>query len=244
MAQLLWRIDGASIEPNLAQWQQGLTLHLLFQPLSLIVARRDGQTRHYLALRGCPQCRADGCDRVCHRMLFEQLVRTRLPGVTLIPTPRLLPRPGETRRLLATPRHADASPLDAAFLEQWDEGRLVVTWSRLQAKPQPVSVGALLAVGPGGPDPRAALRSSGWSPSQVRTLLHRGAFTQAMPGPVPVSRRAGESLLHALRDPQLLTGAATAGPLIVAAPPAGGEAGEAVALARQEGPLVLSSEDA
>ncbi|NTU85694.1 MAG: hypothetical protein HGA45_41225 [Chloroflexales bacterium] len=243
MTTLLWRIEGASVEPNLARWQQGLTLHLLFQPLSLIVARRDGQTRHYLALRGCPQCRADGCDRVCHRMLFEQLVRTSLPGVTLIPTPRLLPRPGETRRLLATPRRTDARPLDAAFLEQWDEGRLITTWSRLQAKPQPVSVGALLAVEPEGPDPRAALRSCGWAASRVRALFSRAAFAQAMPGSVPIARRAGEPLLHALRDPQLLIGAACA-ELTRAESPALCEEGEVVAYTRHDSPLERSSEEA
>lgn len=218
MPQLLWRVEGVSQSPQLAGWQQGLTLHLLFQPLTLIVARRNGQTRRYLALTGCPQCRPDGCDRVCHRVLFEQLVRTTLPGVTLIPTPRLLPRPTETRRLLATPRNDDARPLEAGFLEQWDEGRLVITWSRLQAKPQPIRVGALLAVGQVGPDPRKAVRSRGWSSSRVQTLLRRAAFEQAIPSTAPISSRAGEPLLHALRDPQLLTGTAPAAPAIGEAP--------------------------
>ena len=214
MTQLLWRVEGASQSPQIAGWQQGLTLHLLFQPLTLIVARRDGHTRRYLALTGCPQCRPDGCDRVCHRALFEQLVRTTLPGVSLVPTSRLVPRPTETRRLLATPRHVDARPLDAAFLEQWDEGRLVTTWSRLQAKPQPIRVGALLAVGQGGLEPRQAVQSCGWSSSRVKTLLYRTAFEHAIPSTAPISSRAGEPLLHALRDPQFLTGNSSAAPAV------------------------------
>jgi hypothetical protein len=211
MSHLLWRVEGVATTPNHEGWQQGLTLHLLFQPLTLIVARRDGHTRRYLALTGCPQCRPDGCDRVCHRALFEQLVRTTLPGVTLVPTPRLLPRPTETRRLLATPRNDNARPLDAAFLEQWDEGRLVITWSRLQAKPQPIRVGALLAVGQAGPDPGKAVQSRVWSASRVQMLLRRAAFEQTLPSAAPISGRAGEPLLHALREPQLLTGTAPAG---------------------------------
>ncbi|HMQ33091.1 MAG TPA: hypothetical protein PKD53_20335 [Chloroflexaceae bacterium] len=227
MSQLLWRVEGASLAPNLAQWQQGLTLHLLFQPLTLIVARRDGHTRRYLALTGCPQCRPDGCDRVCHRALFEQLVRTTLPGVTLVPTSRLIPRPTETRRLLATPRHVDARPLDAAFLEQWDEGRLVTTWSRLHAKPQPIRVGALLTVGQEGPDPRQVVQARGWSTSRVKTLLYRAAFEHAIPSTAPISSRAGEPLLHALRDPQLLTGSAPTAPVMPEPPalPEGGNVG-------------------
>jgi hypothetical protein len=212
MSQLLWRVEGITTTPNREGWQQGLTLHLLFQPLTLIVARRDGHTRHYLALNGCPQCRPDGCDRVCHRVLFEQLVRTTLPGVMLVPTARLVPRPTETRRLLATPRRVDARPLDAAFLEQWDEGRLIVTWSRLQAKPRPVHVGALLAVGQGGPEPRQAVQTCGWSASRVKTLLYRAVFAHEVPGTAPLASRAGEPLLHVLRDPQVLTGNRSAAP--------------------------------
>lgn len=214
MSQLLWRVEGTSATPQLAGWQQGLILHLLFQPLTLIVARRDGHTRHYLALTGCPQCRPDGCDRVCHRALFAQLIHTTLPGVTLVPTSRLLPRPTETRRLLAMPRGVEARPLDAAFLEQWNEGRLVVTWSRLEAKPQPIRAGALLAVGQAGPDPWLAIQARGWSASRVKTLLYRSVFDQVIPTTAPISSRAGELLLHALRDPQLLTGDRSAAPAV------------------------------
>lgn len=212
MPQLLWRVEGTSRSPHLAGWQQGSTLHLLFQPLTLAIARRDGQMRYYLALQGCPSCRPDGCERVCHRVLFEQLVRTTLPGVTLVPTPRLVPHASETRRLLANPRAADAHPLDAAFLAQWDEGRLITTWSRLQARPQPIRVGVVLAVGPEGPDPWHAVQARGWSASRVKTLLYRAAFEQTVPSTAPISSLGGETLLHALRDPQLLTGAVPAGP--------------------------------
>jgi hypothetical protein len=212
MTELLWRVEGTSAAPQSTRWQQGITLHLLFQSLTLIVARRDGCTRHYLALPGCPRCRPDGCDRVCHRVLFEQLVRTTLPGVTLVPTPRLVPRATETQRMLAVPRAA-AQPLDAAFLAQWDEGRLVTTWSGLQARTQPIRVGAMLAVGAAGPDPRRAIRAHGWSARPLHALLSRAAFTQPVPAPAPISGRAGEPLLHALRDPHLLIGDAVGAPV-------------------------------
>jgi hypothetical protein len=139
-------------------------------------------------------------------VLFEQLVRTTLSGVVLIPTPRLISRTTESRRIDATPDGASARSLDEAFLTQWNEGRLIITWSRLQAKPQPVRVGALLAVGREGPHPRQALRAYGWSAGRFVTLLHGGAFARAVPGAVPVGGRAGETLLHALRDPFSLTG--------------------------------------
>lgn len=205
MPQLLWRITGMPANPILDAWHQGLTLHLLFQPITLVIARRDGQTRRYLALAGCPDCRPDGCERVCHRMLFEQLVRTTLPGVTLVPTPRLVSRASEAQRLAATPRRSDARLLDAAFLEQWAEGRLVITVSRLQARPQPVRVGALIAVGGEGPNPALALQSHGWQGSRLAALLYRKEFERALPGGVPVGSRAGEALLHALRHPSTFT---------------------------------------
>jgi hypothetical protein len=206
MATILWRVEGTSMEPNLAAWQQGLTLHLLFQPLTLITARRDGRMRHYLALNACPGCRLDGCDRMCHRALFEQLVRTTLPGVTLVPAPRLVASPSETRRAAATPLTARARPLDDTFLAQWDEGRLITTWSRLQASPQPVRAGALLAVGQEGPEPGRALRACGWRNRPLAALACRATFAAEAPGPVPFSERADETLFSWLRDPVAFTG--------------------------------------
>lgn len=201
MALLLWRLEGASEKPNLAAWQQGLTLHLLFQPLTTIVARREGQTRHYLALEGCPHCRPDGCDRLCPRMLFAQLLRTTLPGVSLVPVTRLAPRASESRHMVATPHRDDARLLNADFLARWSEGRLVTTWSRLRAKPQPITVGAQLAVGADGPAPGQALHQAGWRVIPLAGTLARRALRAEIPQPVRVGVRAGEPLLSALRDP-------------------------------------------
>lgn len=206
MEPVLWRVEGEPATPHLAGWQQGLTLHLLFQPLTMIVSHRDGQTRRYLALSGCPTCRPDGCNRVCHRVLFEQLVRTTLPGVRLSLVPRLVPASGETRRVMATPRGTSAQVLDAAFLEQWAEGRLIVTLSRLRARPEPVSIGVMLAVSQDGPEPGQALRGRGWVVRPLAARLHRAAFQQHMPRAVPVAGRAAEALFHAYRDPYLFTG--------------------------------------
>lgn len=200
MTKILWRLDGMSQEPNHAGWQQGLSLHLLFQPLTTIIARRDGLTRHYLSLEGCPHCRPDGCERMCHCMLFAQLVSTTLPGVTLTHVARLVPRATETRRAVALPRK-DARLLDTDFLAQWPEGRLVTTWSRLQAQARPVHVGALLAVSTEGPSPRQALRAHGWQIDHLAALTHRAAFKAPVPGPVRAGRRADEALLHAFRTP-------------------------------------------
>lgn len=204
MTQLLWRVEGVGTTPDLDGWHQGLALHLLFQSVTLVIVRRDAQTRRYLSLTGCVNCRTDGCDRVCHRILFEQLIRTTLPGITLTPAIHLVPRATETRRVLATPRGIGTQPLDAAFLEQWAEGRLITTLSRLKAKPQPICIGVMLAVGRDGPEPGQALRARAWNVHPLATRIHRAAFERHMPGAVPVEGRAAEALFHVLRAPQFL----------------------------------------
>jgi len=209
MPQFLWRIEGELTAPNLERWQQGLTLHLLFQPLTTIIVRRDGRTRHYLALEGCPSCRADGCDRVCPRILFEQLVRTTLPGVTLLPVTRLAHRENERRQVIAVPHRADAQLLDASFLAQWPEGRLITTVSRLQAKPQPIMVGAQLVVADEGPAPTHALQTAGWRAVPLASLISRRSRQHEAPQPVRIGMRASEALFAALRDPWRLTSAST-----------------------------------
>jgi hypothetical protein len=204
MSYFLWRLEGTSANPDMAAWQQGLTLHLLFQSLTTIIARHGGLTRHYLVLEGCPRCRADGCDRVCHRVLFEQLVRTTLPGAALVSTARLVSRSSESRQVVTVPRRANAQLLDAAFLAQWPEGRLITTWSRLRATPQPITVGALLAVGAGGPPPARALHAAGWRCLSLASIVARRALRAEIPQPVRAGVRAGEALLQAMRDPRTL----------------------------------------
>ena len=208
MTTFLWRLDGAIEQPQRNAWNEGLTLHLLFQSLSTIIVRRDGKTRHYLGLQGCPSCRPDGCERMCHRMLFAQLVRTALPGVVLTPVTRLSPRATESRQLLAVPQRPDANLLDAHFLARWGEGHLVTTWSQLRAASRPISVGARLAVGTSGPDPIAALRAAGWRPLALATLLRHRRRQTDVPTSVPVGARASEALLAAFRDPSNLLPAA------------------------------------
>lgn len=204
MAHILWRIVGDGAAPTSERWQQGLTLHLCFQSLTTILVRRDHQTRHYLALAGCPACRPDGCDRVCHRALFEQLVRTALPGAALIPVARLAPLADECRHVVAVPHRADSQLLDAAFLAQWPAGRLVTTWSQLQARPQPITVGAQLTVSADGPAPARALRAAGWRVAPLASLISRRARQREVPPPVGIGARASESLFATLRDPRWL----------------------------------------
>lgn len=210
MPQLIWRIEGASDAPNTAGWQQGLTLHLLFQAITTVVVCRDGATRHYLALEGCPHCRLDGCDRVCPRTLFAQLAQTTLPGVRLIPVRQLARRVTECRRLVAVPRRVQTRLLDAEFLSQWREGHLTTTWSRLQAKPQPIMVGAALVVGAGGPDPARTLMSAGWRIPRLANLSGPRAAQLGPTTPVKVGARADEALFAALREPHRLWGAPAA----------------------------------
>lgn len=207
MATFLWRLTGAIDAPQFDAWNEGLTLHLLFQSLTTIIVRRYEQTRHYLGVEGCPDCRPDGCDRMCHRMLFAQLLRTTLPGVVLTPVTRLPPRATETRQLLAAPR-SDAQLLDAFFLGQWAEGRLVTTWSRLRAASRPITVGARLAVGRAGPNPAAALQNVGWRAMPFATALHRRTHRRDVPPPMLVGARASELLFAAFRDPRNLLPAA------------------------------------
>ena len=204
MTTFLWRLDGAIEQPQPDVWKEGLTLHLLFQSLSTIIVRRDGQTRHYLGLQGCPSCRPDGCERMCHRMLFAQLIRTTLPGVVLTPVTRLPPRVTESRHLLTVPQRPAAELLDATFLAQWSEGHMVTTWSQLRAASRPISVGARLAVGASGPDPTAALRKAGWRPLTLATLFRPRRRQTDVPTPVHMCARASEALLVAFRDPSSL----------------------------------------
>lgn len=210
MPQLLWRIEGVSNAPNTAGWQQGLTLHLLFQTITTVIVRRDGATRHYLALEGCPHCRSDGCDRVCPRALFAQLAQTTLRGVQLIPVRQLARRGTERRRIVAVPRRVQTRLLDADFLSQWREGHLTTTWSRLQAKPQPIRVGAALVVGAGGPDPARALMAAGWRIPRLANLSGPRAAQLGPTTPVKVGARADEVLFAELRTPHRLWGAPAA----------------------------------
>ena len=208
MPPLLWRIEGASATPDRDGWQQGIALHLQFQPLTTISARRDGQTRRYLALEGCAHCRPDGCDHSCPRALFAQLVRTTLPGVDLTPVARLVPHARETRRLAAQPTRT-AQPLAPDILAAWGTGRLITTWSRLRTAPQPMIVGAMLAVSADGPDPVRVLQAAGWRWGALATALNRAGFQAEVPPPVRMGGRAGETLVAALGDPQRIVGAQT-----------------------------------
>lgn len=207
MPHLLWRIEGASDAPNTAGWQQGLSLHLLFQSLTALIIRRDGATRHYLALEGCPHCRSDGCAKVCHRVLFAQLIQTTLPGINLIAVRQLARRATETRRLVAVPGRAGARLLDAAFLEQWPEGHLVVTCSRLQARPQPVMLGAALVVGAAGPDPARALMAAGWRIPRLANVVRRRDGQLGTVTPLRAGARVDQALFAELRAPHRLWGA-------------------------------------
>ena len=208
MPPLLWRIEGASTTPDRDGWQQGLALHLQFQPLTIIRIRRDGLSRRYLVLEGCPHCRPDGCDHACPRALFARLVHTTLPGIMLAPVTRIVPHTSEIRRLAARPTH-HAHPLDTAMLAPWEAGRLITTWSRLRAAPQPSTVGVLLAVSADGPDPARVLQAAGWRWGALATALNRAAFLAEVPPPVRMGGRAGETLVAALGDPQRIVGAQT-----------------------------------
>jgi hypothetical protein len=103
---------------------------------------------------------------------------------------------------------AGAQSLDAAFLAQWPGGRLITTWSRLQAKPQPITVGAQLAVASDGPTPARALQAAGWRALAIASVISGRVRQPDVPQPVRVGVQASEALFAALRDPRCLTGAA------------------------------------
>ncbi len=203
MPPLLWRIEGESATPDCDGWQQGIALHLQFQPLTIIRIRRDGMIRRYLALEGCSHCRPEGCDHSCPRALFAQLVRTTLPGIMLAPVTRIVPHTSEIRRLAARPTH-HAQPLDTDMLVPWEAGRLITTWSRLRAGPQPITVGVLIAVSADGPDPARVLQAAGWRGGALATALNRAAFQAEVPPPVRMGARAGALLVAAFGDPSWL----------------------------------------
>jgi hypothetical protein len=174
MTELFWKLDAVAASPAHEAWRRGFALHLRFQPITTIIARYGGITRRYLGLRGCPHCRPEGCDQLCPRTLFAQLVRSTLPGMTLAPVARLAFRASETRHVAAVPSRGEVQPLDAAFLDQWPEGRVVSTWSREQKRPQAALLGARLVVSNQGPDPTKQLREAGWR-SATRLLGGRSA---------------------------------------------------------------------
>ncbi|NJO83372.1 MAG: hypothetical protein HC828_11505 [Blastochloris sp.] len=165
--------------------------------------------RQHPALPGAhrlPACRPDGCRRHCPRVLFEHLLRVALPGVTLTPAARVVVSLEEDQHLAVVPRTTQAHLLDAAFLQQWACGRLIVTWSSLGAKAPVIQVGALLAVGAIGPEPQHALRDVGWRHDRLATLLQRRAFASEHPTHVRVHRPAGDDLIAAFGDPRSLSG--------------------------------------
>jgi hypothetical protein len=123
-----------------------------------------------------------------------------------VPTRRLVASASESRRVVAVPFRADAQLLDSAFLRQWSEGRILTTWSCLRATPQPITVGALLAVSADGPPPARALKAAGWRCLSLASIVARRTLRAETPQTVRVGVRAGEALLQAVRDPRFLFG--------------------------------------
>ncbi|NTU79259.1 MAG: hypothetical protein HGA45_07620 [Chloroflexales bacterium] len=204
----IWRVDGAP-QPSIPDgWGEGVLRHLRYQALTHVWVRRDGVTRCYLVLEGCPRCRPDGCDGVCHRALFTHLVQSTLPGVTLAPAPRLVADPGEQRLVVARPVGARAAPLTTTFLDAWPAFRCVTTWSCSTARGRPLVVGARLTVSTEGPPPTPLLREAGWLVDSVATLLSRRARQSPTITAVPARASAGPALQAALCDPRQLFGLA------------------------------------
>jgi hypothetical protein len=200
----LWRLDG-SVQQDDDRWRNGIAIHLRYQPLTTVLAWRNGEHRCYLVLDGCPRCRPDGCLGICARSLFQQLVRTSLPGLTLTPVPRLTPDVDAQPPVVAVPTRR-ATPIRPEILAQWSSATLVTTWAQTSGPPAPITVGARLTVSRSGPALAPVLRPIGWRVDPLATLLTR----RQRPTPVPsvVGRRspANATLSAALGAPAQLFG--------------------------------------
>jgi hypothetical protein len=193
----LWRIDGLPTDLHPDRWASGVAIHLRYQPLTTVFAWRNGEHRSYLVLDGCPRCQPCGCTGICPRSLFQQLVRTSLPGITLAPVPRLVAGASEQAAVIALPTRT-AELLDVAFLDQWAAATLVTTWRHAPA----LRVGTRLSVSADGPPLAQALRAVGWQCAPLATWLAQRQRASDVPRAVEPHGLASAALRDALHDPQ------------------------------------------
>jgi hypothetical protein len=206
----LWRLAGESEPHHDERWAQGIVVHLRYQPLTTVLVWREQELRRYLVLDGCPRCQPAGCSGICPRSLFQQLLRTSLPGLTLTPVPRIVSGASEQQPIITVPTRT-AYPLDSTFIQQWSAAMLVTTWTQQGGNRAPIVVGARLSVQADGPPAAAALRATGWRREPLATLLVRAYPSPPVPSSVAWHAPASAALLAALHDPQqcLAVGAPT-----------------------------------
>jgi hypothetical protein len=171
MMRYLWRLDG-TVQQHDARWATGIAIHLRYQPLTTVLAWRQGEQRSYLVLDGCPRCRPDGCMGICPRSLFQQLVRTSLPGLTLTAVPRLTSDRDAQPPVVAVPTRR-AGVLSPAVLAAWASATLITTWAQAGGPPTRITVGARMTVSRSGPAIAQMLRTLGWRVDPLATLLAR-----------------------------------------------------------------------
>jgi hypothetical protein len=197
----LWRLDGELHEPRAERWASGIAIHLRYQPLTTVLVWREKELRRYLVLDGCPRCQPAGCSGICARSLFQQLLRTSLPGLTLTPVPRIVSGAREQQPIITVPTRT-AYPLDSTFIQQWRAAMLITTWTQQGGNRSPIVVGARLSIPADGPSAAATLRATGWQRAPLATLLVRAYPSPPVPGSVAWHARASAALLATLHDPQ------------------------------------------
>jgi hypothetical protein len=197
----LWRLDGSILGMHAERWASGIAIHLRYQPLTTVLVWREPQVRRYLVLDGCPRCQPGGCTSICPRSLFQQLVRTSLPGITLAPVPHLVAGASEQAPVIALPTRT-AGLFDPAFVGQWAAATLVTTWLQGGGKRPAIRIGARLTVSAAGPPLVPALRAVGWRIDPLGTWLARRQRPLLVPRAVGHDGPVSSALHDALRDPQ------------------------------------------
>jgi hypothetical protein len=185
---MLWRIQLAnqSNSSDLEKLRVGLQRHLTFAQLSLILLKSGAQQQAYLDIAGCAKCKTGSCEPGCRVQLARRWLRaSQLVDDLELIQHGLLAR-NYTQAVVAWPFGNQTQALDATFLEQWSEVRLVLGWQRGSAKVARASVLLLASA------ERSAvqlLRQLGWMafalPSGISKLLANQPWPKAPPAVAP-----------------------------------------------------------
>jgi hypothetical protein len=162
----LWALERATPDTlrNAGLLADALRLHIEQAGLTTLVVQIGDRQQAYLQTNGCPRCHQERCIAGCRVQLLQRGLRAGLPASTLrLVRDGLQTRPYR-RTVLAWPT-AEAQALDASLIHPWRDARLVLHWHREQRWGQPagLTVGAVLTLSDGGPDPLSLLRTIGWN---------------------------------------------------------------------------------
>ena len=185
----LWRIDDTAdtIAIDHERLAAGMRLHVIHSPLTTITMQIGAQQRSYLVLEGCMGCPRDQCRLGCPTALFRRLFQSCVTGATLtaVAPPQGLASRSYTRGIFAWP-DTHAQSLDSAFLQPWEDARIMVHWRRYGAH---ICGSALLLTSADNPDPTSVLRERHWNtlpmPMRLVTRWHQAATPPGLPFGMP-----------------------------------------------------------